>query len=237
MDLIHLQFLEAVSLIVLIFKVSIPVLMGVLAVQAKIGIQQSIGNPALFLLIIVILELDIIHKVPILFFFDVIISSPDFVLINHAGGGSLEINGGSTLTVENGADFDHLSGDTIIVHTGAEIFVDGNMFNGDGGTITIDGKVTVGDTGVFTNDLSFIDGNGEIECIGNGTFDQQGTVAGTITVTGCGGAAVGSISIPLDTTSMLVAGSEMNSIWITLAIISAVGIGILIIRKNYFSAE
>jgi len=131
-------------------------------------------------------------------FFDVIITSPNLVFIDFAGGGRLEINTGSTLTVENGADFDHLSGDTIVVHTGAEIFVDGNMFNGDGGTMTIDGKVTVGDTGLFTNDLSFIDGNGEIECIGNGTFDQLGTVAGTVTVTGCGGAAVGSISIPID---------------------------------------
>ncbi len=44
--------------------------------------------------------------------------------------------------------------------------------------------------------------------------------------------AVGSISIPIDSTPMLVAGSEMNSIWITLAIISVVGIGILIIRRN-----
>jgi len=49
--------------------------------------------------------------------------------------------------------------------------------------------------------------------------------------------AVGSISIPIDTTSMLVAGSEMNSVWITLAIAAAIGVGILIIRRNYFSAE
>ncbi len=44
--------------------------------------------------------------------------------------------------------------------------------------------------------------------------------------------AVGSISIPIDTTSMLVAGSEMNSVWITLAIAAAIGVGILIIRRN-----
>jgi len=49
--------------------------------------------------------------------------------------------------------------------------------------------------------------------------------------------AVGSINIPIDTTSMLVAGSEMNSVWITLAIAAAIGVGILIIRRNYFSAE
>ena len=48
---------------------------------------------------------------------------------------------------------------------------------------------------------------------------------------------VGSISIPIDSTSLLVAGSEMNTIWITLAIAAAIGIGILIIRRNYFSAE
>jgi len=49
--------------------------------------------------------------------------------------------------------------------------------------------------------------------------------------------AVGSINIPIDTTSMLVAGSEMNSVWITIAIAAAIGVGILIIRRNYFSAE
>jgi len=49
--------------------------------------------------------------------------------------------------------------------------------------------------------------------------------------------AVGSISIPIDSTPMLVAGSEMNSVWITLAIAAAIGVGILIIRRNYFSAE
>ncbi len=49
--------------------------------------------------------------------------------------------------------------------------------------------------------------------------------------------AVGSISIPIDSTPMLVAGSEMNSVWITIAIAAAIGVGILIIRRNYFSAE
>jgi len=44
--------------------------------------------------------------------------------------------------------------------------------------------------------------------------------------------AVGSINIPIDSTSMLVAGSEMNSVWITLAIAAAIGVGILIIRRN-----
>ena len=45
-------------------------------------------------------------------------------------------------------------------------------------------------------------------------------------------APVGSTSIPIDTTPMLVAGSEMNTVWITLAIAAAVGVGILIIRRN-----
>jgi len=46
------------------------------------------------------------------------------------------------------------------------------------------------------------------------------------------GAAVGSISIPIESTSLLVAGNQMNSVWITLAIAAAIGVGILIIRKN-----
>jgi len=47
------------------------------------------------------------------------------------------------------------------------------------------------------------------------------------------GLAVGSISIPLDSTSMLVAGTQMNSIWITLAIAATVGVGVIIIRKIF----
>jgi len=44
--------------------------------------------------------------------------------------------------------------------------------------------------------------------------------------------AVGSINIPIDSTSLLVAGSETNSIWITLAIVSAVGVGAVIVTKK-----
>jgi len=47
-----------------------------------------------------------------------------------------------------------------------------------------------------------------------------------------GQAPVGSSSIPIDSTPMLVAGSEMNSIWITLSIIAAVGVGAVIVTKR-----
>ena len=42
---------------------------------------------------------------------------------------------------------------------------------------------------------------------------------------------VGGELIPLDTTSLLVAGAQMNAVWLIPVIVSAVGVGIVILRK------
>jgi len=163
--------------------------------------------------------------------------STDQVVIGDGSFGDLQINGGSTLTIREFASLDHTPNlaETITVNSLATLTVEGIFNNGfslgDSATLIINGLVVITDTGVLEN-FGSIFGTGEIQCVGNGTFNDNGSTAGSITVTGCGGAAVGSISIPLDTTPMLVAGSEMNSIWITLAIAAAIGIGILMIRKN-----
>jgi len=166
--------------------------------------------------------------------FDVNINSPDVVQVGDISqDASLTLVSGSTLTIKDGATLNHfaLSTSLIRIDPGSTLTVDGDFNNNSPADIFVLGLLVVTDTGSF---VSFGDilGTGEIQCVGNGTFDQQGTIAGTITVTDCGGAAVGSISIPLDSTSLLVAGNQINSIWITLAIISAVGVGAVIATKR-----
>jgi len=143
--------------------------------------------------------------------YNVIIESPFVVNIGSLGSGSLEIFDLNTLTVLNGATL--------------------NINDGFGPVLIIQPLATLFIEGTVNNNFDIFN-QGSIVCVGAGTLVDLGSITGSGTTTGCGGAAVGSISIPLDTTPMLVAGSEMNSVWITLAIVSAVGIGILIIRKN-----
>ena len=146
---------------------------------------------------------------------------------------SLTLVSGSTLTIKNGAILNHfaLSTSLIRIDPGATLTVDGVFNNNSPADIFVLGLLVVTDTGSF---VSFGDilGSGEIQCVGNGTFDQLGTIAGTVTVTGCGGAPVGSISIPLDTTPMLVAGSEMNSVWLSIAIAALVGVGAVLVTRK-----
>ncbi len=43
--------------------------------------------------------------------------------------------------------------------------------------------------------------------------------------------SVGGELLPLDTTALLLAGAQMNAAWIIPVIVSAIGIGIVILRK------
>jgi len=168
--------------------------------------------------------------------FDVNIYSPNTVSIEQPSG-SLELFDGNTLTIKDGATLNHFVAFTITVHPGATLTVDGLLSNDDASMIIVDGILVVTSTGTLDNTGSgTITGTGVIEDCGGTIIDPGAGIS--ISIIACSaGAAVGSYSIPLNSTSLLVAGSEMNSIWITLAIAAAIGVGILIIRKNYFSAE
>ena len=166
--------------------------------------------------------------------FDVNINSPDVVQVGEIfEDASLTLVVGSTLTIKDGATLNQFAQSigSIRIDPTSTLTVDGDFNNNSPAEIIVAGLLVVTDTGSFVS-FGDIIGDGEIQCVGNGTFDQQGTIAGTITVTDCGGAAVGSISIPLDSTSLLVAGNQMNSIWITLSIAAAIGIGIILVRRN-----
>jgi len=160
--------------------------------------------------------------------FDVNIYSPNTVNIENPSG-SLDIFDGNTLTIKDGATLNHFTAQTITVKSGATLTVDGLLSNDDASMI-VDGILVVTSTGTLDNTGSgTITGTGVIENCG-GAINGAGI---SISIVACSaGAAVGSTSIPLDSTSMLVAGNQMNSVWITLAIAAAIGIGILIIRKN-----
>ena len=168
--------------------------------------------------------------------FDVNIYSPNTVTIEQPSG-SLDIFDGNTLTIKDGATLNHFVAFTITVFSGATLTVDGLLSNDDASMIIVDGILVVTSTGTLDNTGSgTITGTGVIEDCGGTIIDPGAGIS--ISIVACSaGASVGSTSIPLDSTSLLVAGSEMNSIWITLAIAAAFGIGILIIRRNYFSAE
>jgi len=167
--------------------------------------------------------------------FDVNIYSPNTENILHPSG-SLYIFDGNTLTIKDGATLNHFAIQTITVESGATLTVDGILSNNFASMI-VDGILVVTATGTLDNiNSGTITGTGVIEDCG-GTINDPGAGISISIVACSAGAAVGSTSIPIDSTPMLVAGSEMNSIWITLAIAAAIGVGILIIRKNYFSAE
>ncbi len=163
--------------------------------------------------------------------FDVNIYSPNTVSIEQPSG-SLELFDGNTLTIKDGATLNHFTAQTITVKSGATLTVDGLLSNDDASMIIVDGILVVTSTGTLDNTGSgTITGTGVIEDCG-GTINDLGAGISISIVACSAGASVGSISIPIESTSLLVAGNQMNSVWITLAIAAAIGVGILIIRKN-----
>jgi len=161
--------------------------------------------------------------------FDVNIYSPNTVSIEQPSG-SLDLYDGNTLTIKDGATLNHLVAITITVHPGATLTVDGLLSNDDASMIIVDGILVVTSTGTLDNTGSgTITGTGVIENCG-GAINGAGI---SVSIVACSaGASVGSTSIPLDSTSLLVAGNQMDSIWFTLAIATAVGVGIILVRKN-----
>jgi len=110
------------------------------------------------------------------------------------------------------------------------------------GDITITISSSGGDP-AGSNDILFFEfqnnpqGPGEVFFVQNELQFLGETTGGTLTMivhdlANTDQLPVGSTSIPLDSTPMLVAGSEMNSMWITLSIIAAVGVGVVIVTKR-----
>ncbi len=64
---------------------------------------------------------------------------------------------------------------------------------------------------------------------GDGNNDSQGGYS--ITAEPTGGQLVGGIIIPLDTTMILLAGTQMTAAWLIPAIVSVVGISLVLARK------
>jgi len=166
------------------------------------------------------------------------ISPAPIVVIGDGITGSVEILDQNSLTIKEFSTVNTIEiGTNIFVRSGSTLTIDGilntGVTSGDVVFIIIEsgGLVVISSTGVW-NHFGEIIGSGTIEVCPGGTFNDQGIVDPLINQTVCVGAPVGSISIPIDSTPMLVAGNQMNSIWITLAIAAAVGIAILIIRRN-----
>jgi len=158
--------------------------------------------------------------------FDVNINSPNTVMLEDSSG-HLEIKGGSTLTVKDGATLDNSASPTIVVHTGATLTVDGLLLNQATGVITVDGLLVVTGTGTLTN-FGNIAGTGDLEVCG--TLIDTGTI--TVNQVACSaGAPVGSVSIPLDSIPMLVAESQSFS-WMIPVLLSAIGIGLFVVSRK-----
>jgi len=162
------------------------------------------------------------------------------VTIGDTGSGSLEIFDQNSLTIKEFSTLNHIGiiALTITVNNGATLTIDGILNNGiaspEDATININGptgKIVITSTGVLNHDFGSILGDGEIECVGGGTFNENAFVAGTITITGCGGAPVGSISIPIDSTSLLVAESQSFS-WMLPVVLSVLGIGLFVVSRK-----
>lgn len=166
----------------------------------------------------------------------------DLVIIGDGSNGSLDILDQNSLTIKEHSTLDHTpeSGvQTIYVRDGATLTIDGTLNNGNAlpfGNLALiiiesGGLVVISSTGVL-NHFGDITGDGEIQVCVGGTFNDQGFVDPNINQTVCAGAPVGSISIPLESTQMLVAANQMNSIWITLGIATAIGISAILVTKK-----
>jgi len=172
-------------------------------------------------------------------FFDVNIgdgTSPGVLVTIGDGGflceGTLDINDGSTLTVKEFSTLVHDPGNclTITVPFGATLTIDGTLTNNAGSpsNIVVGGLLVISSTGILNN-FGSISGTGDLEVCG--TLIDTGTI--TVNQVACSaGAPVGSTSIPLDSTPLLVTGNQTNSIWITLSVIAAVGVGAVIVTRK-----
>jgi len=123
-------------------------------------------------------------------------------------GNEMQIGPDDTLVINSGRTFDH-SPDACLI------------LNAAPATIRNDGNFNV--FGNFINNGPFINNGAVLDC---------GIISGTDPIPGIvNQCPVGGEMIPLDTTMILLAGTQMNAAWMIPVIVSAIGIGIVIARK------
>jgi len=161
--------------------------------------------------------------------FDVNIYSPNTVGIQPPSG-SLLIFDGNTLTIKDGATLNHFTLQTITVESGATLTVDGLLSNIFASMI-VDGILVVTATGTLDNiSGGTITGTGVIEDCG-GTINDPGTGISISIVACSAGAAVGSISIPIESTSLLLSNTQSFS-WMIPVVLSVLGIGLFVVSRK-----
>jgi len=123
-------------------------------------------------------------------------------------GNEMEIGADDTLVIDNGRVFDHTPAFCEPLNLFAE-------------TIVNNGNLNV--FGILINNGNFINNGAVLDC---------GIITGSVPLPGIiNRCTVGGELIPLDTTMVLVAGTQTTAAWMIPAIVSAIGIGIVIARK------
>jgi len=126
-------------------------------------------------------------------------------------GNEMEIGSDDTFVIDSGRTFDHSPDSCVILNQFAETIVNNGNFNV---------------FGTLINNGAFINNGAVLDCgIISGSFLPLPGI-----VNQCP-SAVGGDFIPLDTTMVLVAGTQATAAWMIPVLVSAIGIGIVIARK------
>jgi len=178
---------------------------------------------------------------------DVLIPGPTEPDINSdvlvGPGGSLTLSGGASQDLDINAGTLTNRGGTVIAENDEDIDVnDGaTFFNDCGGTVLIG----PGNAQFRANSGGTIINLGSITSIGDGTMDlnsgslfQDGGIT-LVTFDDTDGTIeqientciVGGSLLPIDTTALLLASAQSISMWMIPVVISAVGIGLVLVRK------
>ena len=133
-----------------------------------------------------------------------------FDLSSFQLGNEMHIGSGDTFIIDSGRTFDHTP------TLGCQIL------NQAAETIVNNGNFQV--FGTLINNGAFINNGAVLNCgsISGSVFPLPGIV---------NPCPVGGELIPLDTTSLIVVGAQMNAAWMIPVIVSAIGIGIVLARK------
>ena len=124
-------------------------------------------------------------------------------------GNEMQIGGDDTLVIDGGSTFDHSPDSCPILNAFAETILNNGNFNV---------------FGTLINNGAFINNGAVLDC---------GIISGSVLpipgiVNRC---TVGGELIPLDTSALVLAGTQMNAAWMIPVIVSAIGIAIVIARK------
>jgi len=124
-------------------------------------------------------------------------------------GNEMQIGSDDTLVIDGGSTFDHSPDSCPILNAFAETILNNGNFNV---------------FGTLINNGAFINNGAVLDC---------GIISGSfLPITGIvNQCPVGGELIPLDTTSLLLAGAQMNAAWMIPVIVSGIGFAIVLARK------